>query len=514
MDTLCINNVTIYPGIKPPKGIVHSEFKMENLTMWITKCKNLYFNSENPHPISKYGLSKPTYLLSHLFFIVRDIIFQQLEKEADINWANNFLFGCLEFLRVNSSNAYCESLEDPMITRIFLENYIAIPMNPLTISYFNFKSKSIKFQHHTLKNNVVKSFDKFNKDFQKMSNDILERISENVTKEKIVVEEKIVVKEKIIIQEVEKKITKENKEIQTMSPNSWKAKPIIKSDISTQTLLNGNSIEIQVDIPIQKEETKIVETKSKKKKKEEIIELTESEYARIMKEMKDQVSKAKEQGYLEYSKNFMKFVTSAKLPVAHLYNILKSSEADKAMDAILVFVIDLVSRNFRLSIIDEGYGMKIKIPPFVRFWKEVIVPRIDDWAHPVFKILNQEWKLMENTLKESKVQIEDNKINILFGHYATIILTDCWDLQCFIPSFFNLILRRCRNIPFLIGIVTAIEDKPTIPIEQYKYNLANDFQLLYLLPSDRDIIESNREILKLDDPGTLSLLNLGDKKKV
>lgn len=519
MDTLCINNITIYPGIKPPKGIVLKEVKIENFTLWITKCKNIYYFSESNHPIFKYGLNSPTYLLSHLFYIVRNAVFPYLETDIEKFVANNFLVGCLDYLKVNSANSYNEYLEDPVVGSIFFYENISLPVNPMSLSYLRTELKTLKFKQHTLKTNFTKCFKNFSNELEEMKQNIISRLS------------------------LETKETKETSEAGTQTTmekadNVWKMKAIVRKTTETQTdfvpleintqkikkssksIQTENivsSIEIQTDIVSKTdfpEEIIPKKLESKKNKKtQDVITFTESEYAKIISDHKLDIEKAKKEGLDTYRGKFTLFVTKSKLPVHFLYEILTASDADKVYDAFLLYNMTFTTKNFILTLDQKKDSFMTRVPKFCTFWKNLILPRISKMAHPIMKILEEEWKSLNISIENSKIKFSDDQFNILFGHYGTIILTESWDLQSHIPTFFLILFKKCRNIPILLGLVN-IYYQSLLSKSSMDRDLAQDFELLYSIPTEREILYVNRHLVEINQEAMRILYNLDQPEMV
>jgi len=487
MDTLCINNITVYPGIKPPKGIVLRETKIDKMTIWITKCKNIYYTSSSEHPISQYNIQTATYLLSHLYFIFQNIICPTLDSEIEKNIVANFLQGIVEYLKKYSCNSYDESAHDPVIGFFHYQNLISIGVNPFALSYFKFNIKTIKYQHHTLKNNTKKLIDNFNTEFENMSKEILKTIKVEKVVEKIVEVEKVV--EKIV--EVEKVV---EKIVEKPVPNAWKVKSIMKKDISTQCeLKNTQTIETQTEYV-----EEVVKVDKKKKSKEPYMVFTEIEYMKFMKEQNDLIAKANEEGYQRYRSNFTSFVTKERLPACHLFNILNASDMNQVIAAITLYHISFTIGSFRMSFIDSGDGrVKVKIPLFVEFWRDIILPNISKMKGEIFQSLLVEWEEFSKKISMSKVKIKDTHLNILFGHYGTVILTNCWDLQSFVPTFYLMLLRGCKNICALMGMINFYEEKERNPKLNELFHLSKDFEKLYVdLGDGKDDVEINNDVIR------------------
>ena len=510
METLCINNITIYPGIKPPKGIIMKEIKLEKITVWLTKCKNIYYLCEKEHPIGKYGVITSTYLLCHLFYLIKNAIIPSLENQNEILIFNNFLSGCYEYLRKYSYNAYNESFEDEILRLFYFDNYLPVSMHCFNLSFFNSQIKKVKYEHHTIKNNVKKTLFDFQNDFEEMVRNIVSKIS--VQKDEISEKPKMV--------EIATQVN--------FVENAWKIKPTLKKTIETQTdfkkisksvqtIIENKSIEIQTD-PIEEtkviiNETKVIvnEPKKKKKEKQEIFTFTEEEYAKMMSLHRKDVERAREESYEKYSKNFTNYVSEAKFSVKQLYNILLYSEPDKTYESIMIFNILFCANNFHLNILETKTGkIRISILPFMRFWRNIVLPVIDNLSHPLFGILSNLWQNLEITIKNSKIVIDDNHLNVLFGHYATIIQTEVWDLQSHMHPFFIFLFRRCRNISLFLGLIRSYEirlkEGKDIPEEFLK-----NFERLYTTLSERELLYLNTDNISINPGCSMQILyNIGD----
>lgn len=454
MDILCINNITIYEDIIPPKQIIYREYILDNFTFWFSRCKNIYFNCTEKHPIYKYKNS-PTFMLSHLFFIVQNQIVPQATQELEIHLINLFLQGCLDYLKTYSANSFEESQTDPIVGLVFYQNNINVITNPLMISYVKSRVDNIKFQHTILRKNVTKLIKDFMFCFENCSNNILRRLIP---------------------------VSSKSEEVQA-------------------DLKFGKEIEMQTDeIIIPKVEEIVVKNSKKKgKKDQEIISFTEDEYAKLISSHKEDIEKTKKESLKVFKENFLNYLTKTDLSKKQLYTVMTVSDPTVVCDSITLFLIYFISKNFRISCISETGEMMTKVPPFVEFWREIILPNIEKMKHPIFKIINQEWEFFSKIVYGSGVKILDFQVNIFFGHIATILITEFWDLQHLIPSFFNILFRRCRNIPILISLLSGYEDFKRTGNIEIKKNILKDFELLYTVPSTREILFNNIKNIKFPD---------------
>lgn len=500
MDTLCINNIYVYPGIKPPKGIISREFILENITIWISKCNNIYFNCTNKHPMSGYGINESTYLLPHLFYLITNLVIPQDNEQKYSSLLNNFLQGCIEYMKIHSSNAYLESQNDPIISLFYYQVYMPILVNPYSLSFMKNNIQSIKYQHHTLKNKATKCFDNFKNDFEEMSKKIIDKINDKKIEKKDI--------------EIQVSIEKNDVNIQTnIVKNVW-----TKKSIETQTILDKKDITIQTDINKLTDsliQTEIIQTeiivnesikdnkkKKKKVKDEETYSFTEKEYALLMVKHKEDVEEARKDGYERYKKNFSGFVTESKLPPYHLYSILNASETDPVIDAIITFNLNFTVNQLRLGIIKVSGRLSTIPAPFYSFWNEIIIPNKDRLDTKFFEILINEWDEMLGSIRNCKVKINPEHYDFIFEHFGIAIMTDCWDLQFCIPSFFNILFRKCRNIPVLFSMINSSKTKLS---KEKKIELVRDFSLLYTIPSEKEILYDNRHKLDID-PNILKIL--------
>ena len=504
MDTLCINNITVYSGIKPPKGIIMNEIDCENIKFWITKCKNFYYVSDSKHPISTYGATTSNYLVCHLFYIIKDVIIPKLKNPIEIELTNNFMYGCMEYLRTYSLNSYNESLEDPIITKFFCENFVPVYANPLSLSYFNCKVKNMKFKQHTLKNNITKMFDNFSKEFDSMSKVLMEKIKP----------------------EPIEKIAKVDKEVQTsvITENVWKNKTILKKTVETQTIpvkmnskaIQSNieketcSIDIQVDILIEKVPEVIIE-KKKKKKNEELITFTENEYAKMMQAHKEDVEKARKEGLDKYKGKFTNYVSDSMLSVKELCNILSSTNSVTVAESLVMYFLILINKHFSLRV-KQLPGGKCKKRKFYEFWHTIVLPNIlKQSTHPVFILLREEWECFCGIVARSGINVLNHHFDVLFDHYSSVILSNCWDLQDYVPTFYLLLFRRCRNIPLLIGLISIFDEKIKKGIStEEKIEMYKSFEVLYTTPSEREILFKYKDKIIEEDQTMRIFYDLDD----
>ena len=468
MDILCINNINVYPNKYPPKGTIIKEIKITDMIIWITKSQDIYYYTADNHPVSKYTSKTATYMLGHLFFIFQNLILPILNNDFEVLIVTNFIMGCKDFLKKYSYNSFKESINDPIISHFHYQNYLPVETSPFELSYFKHNISELKTKQLKLKKDTKNALNNFKDDFNLMCNNILIQI--------------------------DKKLVKNSKET-------------VKEDNGTQVEIIKDSVEIQTDkidkkntgIQTEKIEEKKVEIIDKKKKNKDIyISFTETEYMNFMKEQNELVKQAEEKGYQRYRQNFRSFVTSENLPPNHIHSILLASTMKNVQSAILAYHTNMAITCFRMSLVEPCQGkLKLKIPLFVEFWREVILPNIDSFRLDVFKILKMEWNNMITLFMDSKVSVNDNLLNILFGHYGTIIVSNTWDLQSYIPTFYLVLFRACGSIPALVGIINFYEENRNDKELNKKTQLPTDFEALYAMQESSKIIFDNKTLQKM-----------------
>ena len=210
MDTICINNVTLYPGIEPPKGIIYRYFRKDengyNIKIWISKCKNIFYTCSKNHPLAIYQ-NQDVPILCHLFYILYDIVSTMITTTFEYNFIVSFLNASIEYFRFLSPNSYEESLVDPVVAKLFNEYFLPVNVvGSFTLSKLRSKIMKVKMENNELRKEVIGIFEKMDIDFVNIKN-IMEDI---------------------------KKFEKKNEATQTDVENVWKKKSLQKN-VETQS---------------------------------------------------------------------------------------------------------------------------------------------------------------------------------------------------------------------------------------------------------------------------------------
>lgn len=497
MNTICLNNITLYPNLEPPKGIIFREFKFKNpngVRVWITKCKNIYFLASSKHPISNYNSEHSTFILSHFVYILQDIISTLDPKSFEFGFFNNFMMYCLEYLKFNSSNSYRESQEDPIIKSVYFDFFLQVGVDPYLLSYLKSRIEDLEIENKMLKMEVKKDLS----DFSKEINNCFSKISSQKFMDKL----KIKPATSDCSTMTDNPPLKKDKETQLNNDH------LSKRTIFTQTLTtSSNEIEIQTDPIRETRETSPKTTKkiSKKKEKESVV-FTDKEYIELVKSHKDEIERIKNEIHKEIRTNIVDFLNKTPLTTAEITKILSNCENEKVIGALTSWNVMLVSGIFCHSLINKTPCSEdvtdLHIPNFYEFWTGLIYPNIDKMKNPIFKILNEEWINFTQSIKESACNINSLQINIAFGIHSTNVYSNHWHKQTYMPGFFSVLLNCSRNVFVLLGLINVYYKNPND--RSTRLCILRDFQTLMCMPRDVDILKKYRNVI--DEPHLMEII--------
>jgi len=489
MDTLCVNNITVYPGVIPPKPIILKELiinynETEFIKIWLSKCKNIFYSSTPRHPIYNYNLNNPKFILCHLFYLLKSGDFFQNDIELDI--INKFLNGVIIYLRVNSGNCYQESMMDPIVKMFYLENYLPIEISPFGLSYLKAKISDIKIKNILLKENTKKSLSLFKIDFESMSKKI-NSLFVNLPKKKM------------------------NFSTQT-DKNVWQNKNVSPIHISSADFVTGNkqickNKQVQTYIPIRnietqtdfipEKETIIVEV-PQKKKNDAFMEFTEKQYKTLLKEHADSLDKSFKEGFDKCKKEEFEFLKTDKISFKQFAKISSVIDEYDVRRTAIAWSIFHTSNQFREVFKNPiiSFDHQVRSPKFYEFWTNVVMPSISKMEHKLFQLLKYEWEQLNKIIKDSGYPLEPIHIDISFGIYSTMIIDCKWEKIILVPPFFMLLLMNCRNILILLAIIDIWHKEKERP--HIKKCLLRDFEVLLTLPNEKEILERNRKFIQID----------------
>jgi len=497
MNTICLNNITLYPNLEPPKGIIFREFKFKNpngVRVWITKCKNIYFLANNKHPISKYKSEQSTFVLSHFVYILQDIISTLDSKSFEFGFFNNFLMYCLEFLKYNSANSYRESQEDPIIKSIYFDFFLQVGVDPYLLSYLKSRVEDLEIENQLLKMEIKRDLSNF-------SNEMNNCFSK-LCAQKFMNNSKIIPTTSDYSTMTDNHIIKKDKETQLNNDHLSKRRNF------TQTIsITTGEKEIQTDNICEKRETSPkIQKKNSKKREEELVVFTDKEYFEIVKSHKEEIERVKNETEKDIRTKLSDFLQKSPITVAELTKILTSCENEKVIGALNAWNILLVSGIFCHSLITKNpileESRELNIPNFYEFWTGLIYPNINGMKNTIFRIIEEEWINFTQSIKESGTNINSFQINVAFGIYSTNVYSNQWHKQTYMPGFFSVLLNSCRNIFVLLGLINVFYKNPND--RTTRICVLRDFQTLMCMPRDIDILRKYRNII--DEPQLMEII--------
>ena len=179
---ICIDNTIIYSNRIPPNDIIQKKLKVKFnnnfkdnfkdnwIDIYITSDCNIYYNCSKDHPINMYNFTNTNYILSHLYYLLKTNFNKLKYNSHESNIVRIVMDSILEFLRINSYNAYNESCKEPIIASIYKEHYLPIVTEPVILSHIKLQSTNIKNKFNILKKDIFDIFNDFNKDFIDLNN--------------------------------------------------------------------------------------------------------------------------------------------------------------------------------------------------------------------------------------------------------------------------------------------------------------------------------------------------------
>lgn len=498
MDTFVINNITLTNQKEPPKSIVLKEYQTKGeiwFQIFVTKCKNIYFMSSPKHPIYLYNFTKPTFLLSHFIYSMQEIIFEIEKNTNEFNFLNILMNNILNYLRSNSINSFKESSQDPVIRAIFFDFYLPVQIDPYLVSFMKNNYDVVRRDYVKMRKETKRMIYNFSKEIEDMKIKLIEAVSQkpkDVVREvvKEVVREVIV--EKIVVEKQVEKVTVEV-ETQTEFRNDWRN--IVKKPVPK--MIEFSVKETQTEVI--KEPELEVKKKNGKKKEDNVI-LTEKEFCKIMQDHKDEIEKLQKEEENKFMKNPSSYFKKKEMEFPEFAKLISYTNNNIVVDSLIVWNIQLVSKLFIDSMVEEGSPVmdivRRKVPRFFDFWTQLILPEIDKMPHPVFKALKIEWIDLVSAIKRSGIDIQPIQIDMALAIHASCLLGETPYRQNYMPSFFSILLRACRNIYVLLSLISIFTrkylDKNT------KFCLLNDFEVLLTMATDRELLRKHRSVI--NDP--------------
>jgi len=464
MDTLSIFNIVIYPELKPKNDIIvkkiSQNLEKEWINIYITKCRNIYYDCSKNHPI--YKKTNHLHILSHLFYIIKNLQSQISYPSVEYDVIYYFLNGSIEYFRIYSKEAYEESKKDEIVEKIYKEMYFPVNVGAFTLSKIKNNLNTIKKDHIDLKKDVKNIFEDLNNEFKKLNN--------------------------IVFPKNEKK--ESSTQTQMAQQNVWLMKK--KVDNSTQIQIEHNEFSSQTE-SIQWD-IKDKSVSKKKKKEDDYVIMTNKEYLDMMKQHNDVIKKSVEDGFKILKSNYLKFFKENPLNLTQLMELINSSNVLDFIDSIVIWSLKANLNNFKMFKMVSV--KKIIIPSFTQFWYEVIISNKDKFKQPIFQKLLAEWDSMINTTKRGWPNIKDQEMDIIFCYIVDCFVNQKFERISYSPPFFLLLVNSCRNLLLLIEIIKVYISK----IDKYDINYAvNDVMILFTSPTPSEVLYNNRE--KLGDLG-------------
>jgi len=507
MDSIRINNIVVYPKIKPKKEIILKKLNLKDNDIWIniyiTTCSNIYYFCSENHPIYIYENKNSLNILSHLYYILQYTSYQLIYNSIEYNIISSFLNNLFEHIRKYSKTAYEESQRDPIVNRLFNEFCLPIYASSFTLSRMKYKIDELKRDKLELKMEVNSIFEKINLEIQKIGNIVVKKSTkdsssqtspENYWKNKslkkdIAVQSELSSKTTISIQttisgEILSENSVETSNISTQSEN------ILLKNISTQTDPPDNTQKIK-----------------KKNKEEDMVTMTTSEYLNMMKEHNEIVKKTMSEGMNDIKNNYLKFFQKNPLDAIQLLKIFINTNQKVIIDTFYIWTMKNAFRNFHAELIING-GKKYEfVAPFARFWTSVIMTNQQRFKNPIFKRLIDEWIDLMTAVIKGWADIKDLAIDIIFTYYMNNFSKKEYEKLTFMPSFFNLLIHSCRNINIFTEIIRMyarnVEDGCFV-LE----NTISDLTLLFTIETPEDILSRNKHLLKEEQENIKAIYQL------
>lgn len=459
---LDINGTFIFPQIKPPKQIVQKLLKIKNLDEWIniyiTKCKNIYYECSKDHPMFQFDLSKSINIVCHLYYLILSKLNEIGNPSYEYEIIYAFMNNCFYFLRSQSRDTYEISLDDKFVQKMYSDYIITINVNSFKFSKFGKEIKLLRDENNNLKNNALIFF-------------------------------KQIIGE---LQNVSKLISKIN--IPTIKENAWKNKLIINKTIK--------NVETQTTFEEKKEEIIIA-----KKKKNETITMTTNEYMKLLSTQNEAIKLAIEMEYQKVKSNYSVFFKENPLNTLQLSNILLTSDEPIVIDSIIIWNLKLAYHCFCRELLKNGLNIKDEmknIPPFTRFFNKIILPNITKIKGTIFAKLGLQWCAMMSLIKNTWTYVKEINLDVAFSYYVSFFLNEDFDKQFFIPPFYSLLLNSCRNIVILVEILSMYNKKES-EVEKNVDDIINDFTGLFISPSAEELIYKYRNVFS-EEPEYIKLL--------
>ena len=538
---ICIDNTIIYSNRIPPNDIIQKKLKVKFnnnfkdnfkdnwIDIYITSDCNIYYNCSKDHPINMYNFTNTNYILSHLYYLLKTNFNKFKYNSHESNIVRIVMDSILEFLRINSYNAYEESCKEPIIASIYKENYLPIITEPVILSHIKLQSINIKNKFNILKKDIFDIFNDFNKDFIDLNN-IFDTFSDklkNNTKKNMInkycqtndkknmvnveIQCNQEIKKSIGIQcnqEIKKSIAIQcNQEIKKNKDNSCQTDVIINKNCINFQTENINLVEKETNIQIKTPKNKKL---SKKTSNDEVISVTLEEYGNMIEQNKEKIEKELRKEYeLQMKREIIKLKmikqddkqtnTVTKLDMKNIFSILMICDIRELLSALNVWGVHISYSCFCANLKQNNIIINdkdTKLYNFSKFWKKCVLPNIDKMMDPLFKKLKNNWIELINNILKTNPSIDDNKINVIFSYFVSVFHHNVYDNYFSIPIFFVNLFKNCRSIEIFLGMIMLHEENKEY-LNELTESFVIDFQCLFI--SQIEIESEDNKLKKLSE---------------
>lgn len=475
-----MDNMKIYPSIKPHKGNICFSQKIflddkKWFMFYIGHNNDYYYVASVDVPINKYDLNQSFILLSHLFYLVMEINYQMQKGTKEHFFVNQLLFGIKDYLLNQSENVYLYATIDPIVERLFMEFDMKINVNPFYISQMKTKLSIVRYNQIQLKKECKRELNNFLNDFVKLSECISSKL--NQQKKQLPCD--------CNCNNVGSDI------LEMVNKGTQNDRIVMEIGVQVDTYTNQVNQLRKNCLELKKELDKY------RKEKDDVIILTMTEYAKMVKNNKELIKKAKQEGYEEYRDSY------TQLDYLQLSNILGSQNTIVMIEVMQVWMINWVVKAYYLSMTgfsrEELEYEKRMTLCFVEFWRNVVLVNIGRLKHPIFKLMLKEWIDLVRMLQKIKGEVNEETLDICFSHFATNYMGDCYYEKSMVPVFFNLLFSECRNIPILMGIINFYQTNRKCLSKDNKEKLLRDFEIVFTVDKAEKILRDNRQNVKIGD---------------
>jgi len=195
-----------------------------------------------------------------------------------------------------------------------------------------------------------------------------------------------------------------------------------------------------------------------------------------------------------FRKDMINILSEYPATPTELGQILRISNPDNIVGPLSAWSMNTITNKYR-DMIKEG--TRLSPPRFFEFWTGCILPRIDESSPTILHTLKNEWERFRKMCRSSSDEEDFSvQVNVVFSQYIQDYDNEKYD--GYIVPFFNILIRKCKNLIILVGLINVYygeKDVLTIP-----ETIFEEFECIMTLPNPlvvlKEIIELSKQKLR------------------